>query len=858
MIRLSTLGPTDLRTESGEDLRSVLAQPKRLGLLIYLAVEAPDRFVRRDTLLALFWPELDQAQARQALRSALYFLRQRLGDDVVTSRGADEVGTSTAFLAVDVVAVRQAADRGDAESALALYHGDFLAGLHIPESSAELDHWLSNTRLELRRRAGALAWQLAEGSERAGNSDRAVHWALRAREVEADDEASLRRLVELLDRSGDPGKAIRAYEEFAARLEADLGVRPSPETRSLVEWLRRTRTTAESEARGAKRAPAPGADFHPVSDVAEPTPSPSVKSWRSRRTLALGTLLIVAPVVVALVVPRWPSDAGRIPLAGPVIVAAFKNETGDSSLAIWGRYAGDWITQGLQSVGRLQVVPWTTALRASRFADSSARSGNVDPVTILRRETGAGTVVTGSYYSVKDTLRFRAEVTDARTGRLIWSLPAIAATRGSVEVAIAELRDRLMGGVGLASDRRFATDPRFGRQPPRFASFVAYDHADGLFRDSKYEEAAPEYERAFGLDSSFLTPALAAATAYWNQAKYPKVDSLVALLATHRETMSEYQELQVTWFQARLRGDGRAALETQRRLSVIAPNSAATYNLALLSIHMNRPREALRALEGMDSSAVTVNAWPPYWIYRAHANHMVGRHDGELDAVRELRRRFPDRSVGLVLAVCALAALDRTAAIDSVLAADASAPNTYWSAGAALVSAGEELVAHGHADHAPQYFTRAVTWLETQLRTDPRNRYYREWLGTAFYQTGRWDDAGRIADGLVADFPDRRVYRRMTAMVAARRGDTAAAERLLGEPPIQDAGLHLAARARIAAIAGDADRAASLFAEALDRGISEFQWDHADWLVDFDRVRGDPRIRRLLIEGLDQEVGRAR
>ena len=95
-------------------------------------------------------------------------------------------------------------------------------------------------------------------------------------------------------------------------------------------------------------------------------------------------------------------------------------------------------------------------------------------------------------------------------------------------------------------------------------------------------------------------------------------------------------------------------------------------------------------------------------------------------------------------------------------------------------------------------------------------------------------------------------------MVAARRGDTAAAERLLGEPPIQDLGLHLAARARIAAIAGDADRAASLFAEALDRGISEFQWDHADWLLDFDRVRGDPRIRRLLIEGLDQDVGRAR
>jgi len=168
------------------------------------------------------------------------------------------------------------------------------------------------------------------------------------------------------------------------------------------------------------------------------------------------------------------------------------------------------------------------------------------------------------------------------------------------------------------------------------------------------------------------------------------------------------------------------------------------------------------------------------------------------------------------------------------------------------------LVAHGHADHAAPYFARAIGWLESQLRTDPRNRYHREWLGTALYQTGRWDDVRPVAEGLVAEFPDRPAYRRMVAMLAARRGDTASAERLLGEPRVQDMGLHLGARARIAAIAGDADRAASLLAEALDRGISEFQWDHADWRRDFERVQGDPRIRRLLVEGLDVDSARAR
>jgi DNA-binding SARP family transcriptional activator/TolB-like protein len=859
MIHLSTLGSTDLRTDSGKDLESILAQPKRLGLLIYLAVEAPDRFVRRDTVLALFWPELDDAQARQALRSALYFLRQRLGEDVITSRGADELGTRTAALSSDVLELRRAADRDDAEAALSLYRGDFLAGFHIPDASVELDHWIANTRLDLRRRAGVLAWDLAERAERDGNTGRAVHWGFWAYAIDGDDEASLRRLMALLERCGDPGSAIRAYDDFALRLEADLGVSPSAETQSLVDRMRTARAPADNRVRSAEPPTRSAPEVPQIPAGPEALPLSSVKRVSRRRALALAGLAAVGLIVAALVLPRRGGDARTKSLAGPVVVAVFKNETGDTSLTIWGRYAGDWITQGLQEVGRVSVVPWATALRASRLVDSSSRSGNADPVAILRRQTGASTVITGSYYRVNDTLRFRAEVSDARTGRLIWSLPVIAVARDSVDVAIAELRDRLMGGVGLASDRRFAADLRFGRQPPRFESFVAYDNADGLFHRSKYDEAVIEYERASALDSNFLAPLLGAAVAYWNQAKYPKVDSLVQHLTARRAAMSEYQSLNVTWLQAKLRGDGRAALETHRRMNVVAPNSAETYNLALEAIFLNRPHEALRTLQEMDSSSVTVTEWAPYWIYLAHANHLVGNHKAELEAARELRRRFPDRRVGLVLAVCALAALDRIAAIDSALEADASAPpNTYWSSGAALVSAGEELIAHGYASDAPPYFTRAVDWLESQIRADPKNRYYREWLGSAFYQMGRWPDAQRIAYGLVADFPDRRSYRTMPALLAARRGDTASAASLLGEPRVADMGLHLAARARIAAIGGDPDRAASLFAEALDRGISEFQWDHADWRVDFARVLGDARIKRLLIEGVDRPDGKAR
>jgi tetratricopeptide (TPR) repeat protein len=204
--------------------------------------------------------------------------------------------------------------------------------------------------------------------------------------------------------------------------------------------------------------------------------------------------------------------------------------------------------------------------------------------------------------------------------------------------------------------------------------------------------------------------------------------------------------MHVEYLAARLRGDGSSALKTLRKAAILAPNSTASHNLALQAMAMNRPYESLRALEGEDPNAVSVSNWPPYWIYLAHANHLVGLHEAELRAVTELRRRYPERSVGLVLQAAALAALNRTEAIDSLFAADASSPNTYWSTGAALVTVGEELVAHGHPERSGPYYERAIAWLETRLQNDPANRYHREWLATTLYSEGRWEEARPVAD----------------------------------------------------------------------------------------------------------------
>jgi DNA-binding SARP family transcriptional activator len=82
MIQLLTLGATDLRQDGGDELRSVLSQPKRLALLVHIALGSPSGFVGRDTLLALFWPESDEERARNSLRQALHYLRRSIGESV--------------------------------------------------------------------------------------------------------------------------------------------------------------------------------------------------------------------------------------------------------------------------------------------------------------------------------------------------------------------------------------------------------------------------------------------------------------------------------------------------------------------------------------------------------------------------------------------------------------------------------------------------------------------------------------------------------------------------------------------------------------------------------------------------------
>src|SRR3954466_7932908 len=238
MIQFLTLGVLDLRAPEGREFRAVLQQPKRLGLLAYLAVASPRRFHPRDTLLGLFWPKLHQEHARAALRRSLYFLRAQLGAAVVTGRGDEEVGVPEEILWCDATALDRALDDGDPKQALELYRGTLLEGLHVTGTAAEYQDWLDRERRRIDSSASTAARLLADRAEADGRLDDAAQWCRRGLELSPDDESAVRRLLFLLENTGDRSAALKVYDEFARRMAQEFELGPAADTRQLVEAIR--------------------------------------------------------------------------------------------------------------------------------------------------------------------------------------------------------------------------------------------------------------------------------------------------------------------------------------------------------------------------------------------------------------------------------------------------------------------------------------------------------------------------------------------------------------------------------------------------------------------------------------------
>jgi len=383
MIELRLLGTLHLTDAAGGELTTLLTRSRRLALLAYLAAATPRGLHRRDTLLALFWPELDQEHARAALRQALHILRGALGSNAVVTRGDEDIGLDRERFWCDVAAFDDATAAEQFEKALELYQGDLLAGFFIPEA-AEFERWQERERTRLREAAARAAQMLLDRSERDGDHPSAIAWARRAAELSPHAEEPLRRLVTLLDRAGDRAGAVAAYEGFAAQLRTDLDAEPAAETKALLAAIRARETAA------------------PVELVRS-----LLNRARPRNWLAWAGVAAIATVGLGLLWPRPSTPAIR-----SLAVLPIENFSSDS-LQSW---FADGMTEALiTDLGRI------SALRvASRGAVTQVKRAGSSPRDI-GAALGVSAYLEGGVQRAGDRVRVDLRLIDAGTGYQLWA-----------------------------------------------------------------------------------------------------------------------------------------------------------------------------------------------------------------------------------------------------------------------------------------------------------------------------------------------------------------------------------------------------------------------------------------------------
>jgi TolB-like protein/Tfp pilus assembly protein PilF len=550
MVRLHLLGSLGLCAGDGREIHSLLSQPWRTALLAYLAAARPRGFHRRDTLFALFWAESDTGRARNALNQAIHRLRQALGEGVLISRGDEEIGLNPEAFWCDAAAFEEALDRGDHEAALELYRGDLLPGFFVADAP-ELESWLERERAHLRARACAGALALAARREAEGEFREAAQWIRRALDLAPEDEATLRRLLRILDRIPERAAALRAYDDFAQRLEREYGLEPAPETRALVGEIR-------GRSEGAERP--------------ESTPSPRAYPGRA---------------------PEGEAGREERPIRS-IAVLPFMDLSPDKDQ----EYLGDGIAE--EVMGALARVP---GLRVPGRTSAFAFRGKEAGVREIGWKLGVEAVLEGSIRASGGRLRIAAQLVGAADGFHIWNetydrelKDALAVQEEIARSIVRAIQGRIEGGApARAREENSEVYPLYlkGRYFKGKRSRAGLQKAIGYFRqvidrDPSHARAHAALADAYQLQAFYGFAPIGAARGKARAAVKEALATDDRLAEAHASFASI-----LSW-----EGDAAGAEREYRRAIELDPGYTQAHQwYASFLRHRNRLGEALREAE---------------------------------------------------------------------------------------------------------------------------------------------------------------------------------------------------------------------------------------------------------------------
>lgn len=242
-LRIELLGGCTVRHNNQiiTDFKSRKAE----ALLAYLAYQ--QRPFSRIELAQIFWSESDPQQAAANLRKTLSELRHHVGDFLVINR--DDVSiNSMANYWLDTAEFTRLINQGQQtttvteqqaalETAIALYHGDFLAGFYLRDSLA-FDEWASLERERLLLAATEVLRELVSHALHHGHYTTGIRHAAHWLALDPLHEAAHRQMMRLQARQGQRNAALAQYEQCREILAAEMGVHPTAKTQRTAARIR--------------------------------------------------------------------------------------------------------------------------------------------------------------------------------------------------------------------------------------------------------------------------------------------------------------------------------------------------------------------------------------------------------------------------------------------------------------------------------------------------------------------------------------------------------------------------------------------------------------------------------------------
>jgi len=224
---------------------------KAIALAAYLAIAGGGR--PRESLAALFWPQLDQKRSRAALRRTLATLKAGIGPEWLSIERESLALESHDDLWIDVEQFENLLAQCKIHShqsdqvcqeclnplsqAIELYRDDFMAGFTLRDSPG-FDDWQLFQREALRRKLNNALERVINCYTANKQFEQAISYAQRWLALEPLHEPAHRQLMQLYVWVDQPTAALRQYQECVRQLKSELGMQPQQATTQLCQAIR--------------------------------------------------------------------------------------------------------------------------------------------------------------------------------------------------------------------------------------------------------------------------------------------------------------------------------------------------------------------------------------------------------------------------------------------------------------------------------------------------------------------------------------------------------------------------------------------------------------------------------------------